>query len=131
VILLLRFGVRCTRHWRRSIKSKNRNTKCPWFSSSNLESVAWDIGVDRSRARTETRRESETHTQTQNKRERESCGDNGVLKSAIECAVRFGAHLRFLFLCNSLPFFRGQWSFEECDWMCCRVWRSLALPIPL
>jgi hypothetical protein len=44
--------------------------------------------------------------QTQKERERESCGDNGVLKSAIECAVGFGAHLRFLFLCNSLPFFR-------------------------
>jgi hypothetical protein len=29
VILLLRFGVRCMRHWRRSIKSKNRDTKCP------------------------------------------------------------------------------------------------------
>jgi hypothetical protein len=28
VILLLRFGVRCTRHWCRSIKSKNRDTKC-------------------------------------------------------------------------------------------------------
>jgi hypothetical protein len=64
----------------------------------DLESVAWDIGVDRSRARTDTQRESETQTQTQKKRERESCGDNGVLKNAIECAVGFGAHLRFLFL---------------------------------
>jgi hypothetical protein len=61
VILLLRFRVCCMRHWRRSIKTKNRDTKCPWFSF-DLESVARDIGVDRSRARTETRRESKTHT---------------------------------------------------------------------
>jgi hypothetical protein len=27
VILLLRFGVRCSGHWRRSIKSKNRDMK--------------------------------------------------------------------------------------------------------
>jgi hypothetical protein len=80
-----------------------------------LEFVAQDIGVDRSGARRETRRESETQTQTQNKRERENCGDNGVLKSAIECAVRFGAHLRFLFLKKRERELWGQWSFEECD----------------
>jgi hypothetical protein len=109
------FGVRCMRHWRRSIKSKNRYTKrerdadtdtekererklwgqwsfeeCDWMCCRVWRSLALPIP----------------------EKEKESCGDNGVLKSAIQCAVGFGAHLCFLFLCNSFPFFRV-WCFAR------------------
>ncbi len=50
------------------------------------------------------------------------------MKSAIECVVGFGAHLRFLFLCNSLPFFRV-WCFAAVALVLPIAAVALVLPI--